>query len=132
MIRPALIPIASGAGGSYAITRPHLAPRVRIVAREVLFMAQNVGGDPFVIIRIEGMHCHKCEQAIQKSLTRLPGVHEVEVDFNSAQASVIYDQNQVTVKELTEAVAEAGYVVSGFTQRQHASDRAGQSSAADQ
>ena len=78
------------------------------------------------------MHCHKCEQAIQKSLVKLPGVHEVEVDFNSAQASVLYDHQQVGVKELTAAVAEAGYHVAGFTQRQHASDRAGQSSAADQ
>ena len=32
-------------------------------------MAEDVGGDQFVIIRIDGMHCHKCEQAIQKSLT---------------------------------------------------------------
>jgi Cu+-exporting ATPase len=83
-------------------------------------MAQDVGGDQFVIIRIDGMHCHKCEQAIQKSLTQLPGVHEVEVDFNSAQASVLYDQQQVTIKELTDAVTDAGYHVAGFTQRQHA------------
>jgi copper chaperone CopZ len=89
-------------------------------------MAKDVGGDQFVIIRIEGMHCHKCEQAIQKSLTPLPGVHEVEVDFNSAQASVIYDPQQVGVKELTEAVTEAGYHVAGFTQPEHVSDRAGQ------
>ena len=82
-------------------------------------MAEDVGGDQLVIIRIEGMHCHKCEVAIQKSLTRLPGVHEVEVDFNSGQASVLYDREQVTVKELTDAVTEAGYHVAGFTQRQH-------------
>jgi copper chaperone CopZ len=72
-----------------------------------------------VIIRIDGMHCHKCETAIQRSLTRLPGVHEVEVDFNSGQASVLYDHGQVTVKDLTDAVTEAGYHVAGFTQRQH-------------
>ena len=82
-------------------------------------MAEDVGGDQLVIIRIDGMHCHKCETAIQKSLTTLPGVHEVEVDFNSGQASVLYDREQVTVKELTDAVTEAGYHVAGFTQRQH-------------
>ena len=84
-------------------------------------MADDVGSDQLVIIRIEGMHCHKCEQAIQKSLTKLPGVHEVEVDFNSGQASVLYDQTQVGVKDLTDAVTDAGYNVGGFTQRQHAS-----------
>ena len=82
-------------------------------------MAEDVGGDQLVIIRIDGMHCHKCETAIQRSLTRLPGVHEVEVDFNSGQASVLYDHSQVTVKDLTDAVTEAGYHVAGFTQRQH-------------
>jgi copper chaperone CopZ len=87
-------------------------------------MPDNVGADQLVIIRIEGMHCHKCEQAIQKALLAHEGVHEVEVDFNSGQASVLYDHNKVDVKALTEAVSDAGYQVNGFIQR-HA-DPAGQ------
>jgi len=87
-------------------------------------MPDDVGADQLAIIRIEGMHCHKCEQAIQKALLSKEGVHEVEVDFNSGQASVLYDHTKVDVKALTEAVTEAGYQVSGFTQR-HA-DPAGQ------
>ena len=83
-------------------------------------MPGDVGSDHLAIIRIEGMHCHKCEQTIQRSLTALPGVHEVEVDFNSGQASVLYDHNQVGVKALTDAVGEAGYHVTGFSQREHA------------
>ncbi|MEO6437129.1 MAG: heavy metal-associated domain-containing protein [Tepidisphaeraceae bacterium] len=88
-------------------------------------MADDVGIDQLAIIRIEGMHCHKCEQTIQKALTSHEGVHEVEVDFNSKQASVLYDQDRVTVKTLTDAVTEVGYDVTGFTTR-HA-DRASQS-----
>jgi copper chaperone CopZ len=87
-------------------------------------MPDDVGADQLAIIRIEGMHCHKCEQAIQKALLGKSGVHEVEVDFNSGQASVLYDHTKVDVKSLTEAVTEAGYQVSGFIQR-HA-DPAGQ------
>ncbi|HYO09776.1 MAG TPA: heavy metal-associated domain-containing protein [Tepidisphaeraceae bacterium] len=86
-------------------------------------MADDVGADQLAIIRISGMHCHKCEQTVQKSLMQHPGVHEVEVDFNSAQASVLYDHDQVNVKTLTDAIAEVGYTVTGFTTR-HA-DRAG-------
>jgi len=85
-------------------------------------MPDDVGADQLAIIKIEGMHCHKCEQTVQKSLMQHPGVHEVEVDFNSAQASVLFDHNQVSVKTLTEAVTEAGYHVNGFATR-HA-DRA--------
>lgn len=73
-------------------------------------------GDQFVLIRIEGMHCHKCEQAIKKNLQRQSGVHEAEVDFASGQASVLFDPKQATVAQLIEAVKETGYKPVGFTQ----------------
>jgi copper chaperone CopZ len=79
-------------------------------------MSPDVTKDQLAVIRIEGMHCHKCEQAIQKSLSRYSGVHEVEVDFNSGQASVLFDAGSVTIKQLMEAVNGAGYRATGFTQ----------------
>ncbi len=78
-------------------------------------MAAELEHDHLVVIRIEGMHCHKCEQAIQKSLKRLPGVNEVEVDFPTSQASVLFDPHAVTVQELMQAVEQAGYRSVGFT-----------------
>jgi copper chaperone CopZ len=81
-------------------------------------MTADVSRDQFVLIRIEGMHCHKCEQAIKKALQGQPGVHEVEVDFNSGQASVLFDRGAVSVGKLMEAVTQAGYHASGFTQGQ--------------
>jgi copper chaperone CopZ len=80
-------------------------------------MAADVSRDQLALIRIEGMHCHKCEHAIRKALTRHPGVHEVEVDFPSGQASVLYDGGSVTVRQLMESVNEAGYHAAGFTQQ---------------
>jgi len=79
-------------------------------------MPQDVQNDKLLLIKIDGMHCHKCEQAIRKVLAAQPGVHEVEVDFPSKQASVLFDPSAVTVKELTLAVGSAGYRVAGFTQ----------------
>ena len=81
-------------------------------------MSADVARDQLVVIRIEGMHCHKCEQAIQKVLSQQPGVREVEVDFASGQASVLFDRGSVTVGELMEAVNSAGYHATGFTQAQ--------------
>ena len=81
-------------------------------------MSPDVSRDQLVLIRIEGMHCHKCEQAIKKSLQSHPGVHEVEVDFNSGQASVLFDRGAVSIGQLMEAVNEAGYHATGFTQGQ--------------
>ena len=79
-------------------------------------MSPDVTRDQLAVIRIEGMHCHKCEQGIQKALQSFAGVHEVEVDFNSGQASVLFDRGSVTVKQLMEAVEQAGYRATGFTQ----------------
>ena len=76
-------------------------------------MPEDVGRDQLALIRIEGMHCHKCEKAIQKSMLQHPGVHEVEVDFASGQASVLFDSKRVSVKQLTQSVSEAGTWVSG-------------------
>src|ERR1700722_19200658 len=56
-------------------------------------MPQDVARDQLAIIRIEGMHCHKCEQTIQRAMLRHEGVHEVEVDFASGQASVLFDRS---------------------------------------
>jgi copper chaperone CopZ len=76
----------------------------------------DVSNDQLVLIRIEGMHCHKCERAIQQALTANDGVHEVEVDFASGQASVLMDRDRISIKELMDAVEFAGYRAIGFTQ----------------
>jgi copper chaperone CopZ len=79
-------------------------------------MSPDVTRDHLAVIRIEGMHCHKCEQGIQKALLKHPGVHEVEVDFASGQASILFDRDQVNVKNLVESINSAGYRAVGFTQ----------------
>lgn len=81
-------------------------------------MSIDVNKDQLALIRIDGMHCHKCEKAITSALSALEGVFEVEVDFNACLASVLFDRTQVTVPQLMEAVTEAGYQATGFSQRE--------------
>ncbi len=79
-------------------------------------MADRALKDQLTLIRIDGMHCHRCEESIRKILSTKPGVHEVEVDFNSKLASVLYDPESVKIGELMAAVGEAGYTAVSFTQ----------------
>lgn len=81
-------------------------------------MPQDVGRDQWAVIKIDGMHCHRCEDTIRKALGAFPGVHEVEVDFNSKQASVLYDPTKVTIKPMMDAINDSGYRATGFTQNQ--------------
>lgn len=77
-------------------------------------MRHNVTQDQLAIIRIEGMHCHKCEQAIQNALNREDGVNEVEVDFLSGQASVLFDAGKIQIARLIEVIQDTGYSTNGF------------------
>ena len=81
-------------------------------------MSTDVSKDQLALIRISGMHCHKCEKAINKALSALPGVFEVEVDFNACLASVLFDRSRVTVDQLMETVNDAGYQATGVSQRE--------------
>ena len=74
--------------------------------------------DHLVLIQIEGMHCHRCENAIQRALGQFPGVREVEVDFPSGQASVLHERGSVTAKELMAAVDSAGYRARSYIERE--------------
>jgi uncharacterized protein len=75
------------------------------------------GHDHLVLLQIEGMHCHRCEQALQRALGAHPGVREVEVDFPSGQASVLHDPGAVTPAMLMKAVADAGYRAVSFIEK---------------
>lgn len=77
-------------------------------------MAQDVSHDQLAIIRIEGLHCHRCEQTIQTTLMREEGVHEVEVDFLSGQASVLFDPKAIQIPVLMELIEGAGYRPTSF------------------
>jgi copper chaperone CopZ len=78
-------------------------------------MAENLTQDQLAIIRIEGMHCHKCEAAIQRALTVEEGVNEVEVDFLSGQASVLFDAGKVQIARLLQIIQDTGYKTNGFS-----------------
>ncbi|HUB24325.1 MAG TPA: heavy metal-associated domain-containing protein [Tepidisphaeraceae bacterium] len=72
-------------------------------------MAQDVAADQLAVVRVEGMHCHRCEMAIQKKLAQISGVHEAEVDFNSGQASILFDRSLTSISDLIQAISDAGY-----------------------
>lgn len=74
--------------------------------------------DHLVVLQIDGMHCHRCEKAIQRALGNFPGVREVEVDFLSGQASVLHEHGAVTAQQMMDAVNEAGYKATGYIEKE--------------
>ena len=64
------------------------------------------------ILKIEGMHCAHCQACVEKALNAIPGV-TAKVDLKKAQATVKLGQD-VSDSQLTQAVADAGYAVTGI------------------
>ncbi len=60
-------------------------------------------------IQISGMTCAACVKRVEKGLEKLGGVSGVEVNLALESASVMYDEGQVTSRDLTEAIEHAGY-----------------------
>lgn len=58
-------------------------------------------------LEVAGMSCGHCVHAVREALSSLPGVKVDGVSIGSA--TVNFDETKVTVGELVDAVADAGY-----------------------
>lgn len=58
---------------------------------------------------IEGMHCASCVRVLERALKKVDGVKEATVNLANEKATVIYNDLEVTKKELSSAVAGVGY-----------------------
>ncbi len=62
-----------------------------------------------VTLAVAKMTCPACPITVKKALSRVPGVTEVSVSYETKQATVVFDDTQTTVAALTRATADAGY-----------------------
>jgi len=60
-------------------------------------------------IRISGMHCASCAVNINKSISGTKGVKTSNVNYSTAKATVDYDENKVSEKELIKIINKKGY-----------------------
>ncbi|MDO8529208.1 MAG: heavy metal translocating P-type ATPase [bacterium] len=69
------------------------------------------GGEPNkrVSLSLFGMHCSSCANIIERSLKKVPGVKQANVNFAAEKASIVFDENTSSAKNLIEAVSKAGY-----------------------
>jgi Cu+-exporting ATPase len=63
-------------------------------------------------ISIQGMGCAACVAAVEEALLQTPGVHSANVNLIAAEATVIYNPQQVDFAKLRQAIRERGYEAS--------------------
>ena len=60
-------------------------------------------------IPVSGMTCGSCAVAVRKALTSLEGVKKADVSVEQKKAKVVYEDSQVTEKQLREAINKTGF-----------------------
>jgi len=62
-------------------------------------------------LKVEGMSCHHCTEAVSRAVRALAGVQNVEVDLNKKSAEVRYDETRLSEEDLAKAIEGEGYTV---------------------
>ncbi len=62
-------------------------------------------------IKIGGMHCAGCVTAIQNYVSDINGIKKCEVNLAAEKVVLEYDQSQVNLSDIENAIKEAGYKV---------------------
>lgn len=62
-----------------------------------------------ILMPISGMTCASCANAVQRAIGKLDGIKEVNVNYATEKARVVYDSSQTRISEIKNAVTKAGY-----------------------
>jgi len=62
-----------------------------------------------ITLLVPGMTCAACPITVKKALTRVPGVSNIEINFDAREAIVTFDDGKTNVQTLTKATEDAGY-----------------------
>ncbi len=64
-----------------------------------------------IILPVIGMSCANCALNIERSVKKLVGVEDVNVNFAAEQAAVSFDPKQINIKDVVEKIKSSGYNV---------------------
>ncbi|WP_432453090.1 MULTISPECIES: heavy metal translocating P-type ATPase [unclassified Agarivorans] len=77
-----------------------------------------------VLLSIEGISCAACAWLIEKQLSQMDGVHKIHVNSTTQRATLLWDDQQVKLSQLLNAVQHIGYQATPFqTDEQEKIDR---------
>lgn len=60
---------------------------------------------------IKGMHCASCVKVTERALKRTSGVKEAVVNLATEKATITYDKDNCTPKQLADSIAKTGYTL---------------------
>ncbi len=65
-----------------------------------------------IIIKIKGMGCQNCVNAVSESLKELEGISKVNVSLEKESAEVEFDETKINADKMIETIKELEYEAS--------------------
>ncbi|TWT01913.1 copper chaperone CopZ [Planomicrobium sp. CPCC 101079] len=62
-------------------------------------------------LKVQGMSCGHCVNAVESSVGELQGVSSVKVDLEKGEVAVEYDTSKTSLNEIQETIEDQGYDV---------------------
>ncbi|HHV19865.1 MAG TPA: heavy-metal-associated domain-containing protein [Thermoanaerobacterales bacterium] len=64
-----------------------------------------------ITLKVSGMSCGHCKEAVERSIGVLPGVSRVEVNVKAGKVEISYKPYEANLDDIIQAVKDAGYDV---------------------
>lgn len=61
------------------------------------------------VCKVKGMSCAACSASVERILNKKDGVESAQVSLAAEEASIIYDENKISIEEMQEAVKKGGF-----------------------
>lgn len=60
-------------------------------------------------IKVEGMSCGHCQMRVKKAVEAVEGVQKADVNLQSKQVVIEYDEGKANLEKVKAAIKEVGY-----------------------
>lgn len=64
-----------------------------------------------ITLTVQGMTCAHCEKAVENAVNNLAGVSNVAINLADKSVAVSFDESEVNVDQIKEAIEDQGYDV---------------------
>jgi len=83
----------------------------RIATTEVRFKSQNLSDMAEKTVQVDGMTCNHCKMNVEKNLSALEGIENIEVDLQTSKVRIKGDK--INLDQVKETVEGIGYAYKG-------------------
>ncbi|HII90863.1 MAG TPA: heavy-metal-associated domain-containing protein [Methanosarcina sp.] len=60
-------------------------------------------------IKVEGMSCMHCQMRVKKAVEAVEGVQKADVNLQTKQITIDYEEDKANTEKVKDAIREAGY-----------------------